>query len=371
MDLGDVPERDILCNREPQPETSPFWSEPGCPLWERPPVACKAAAELAQYQRDAMKAVVFDRRLRFAADARQPIPKPGEALIRIQMAGICNTDLELIKGYMAFSGIPGHEFIGRVEEASGASSEWVGKRVVGEINCGCGTCRFCRRNLARHCRDRTVVGISGRSGCFAEFMTLPMENLYVVPDRLSDEEAVFCEPLAAAFEVLEQVHIRPGEQVLVLGDGKLGLLLGMALRTSAGRVTLAGRHAEKLAIAAAAGVKTVPAATPAAGAFDIVVEATGTPQGRAEAVKYVRPRGTLVVKSTLTDTEDWDWTPIVVNELTVVGSRCGRFGPALQALQNTIIVRPLITAVYPLERALEAFEHARRPEAVKVLLDMR
>jgi threonine dehydrogenase-like Zn-dependent dehydrogenase len=318
-----------------------------------------------------MKALVFDRRLRFTADAPRPIPKQGEALIRILMAGICNTDLELTKGYMDFSGIPGHEFVGCVEEVMGSSSDWVTKRVVGEINCGCGACVFCRSDLARHCRDRTVAGIAGRDGCFAEFMTLPVENLFEVPDCVRDEEAVFCEPVAAAFEVLEQVHIRPGEQVLVLGDGKLGLLLGMALGTSAAQVTLAGRHAVKLAIAAAAGVKTVSSEAPAAGAFDIVVEATGTPQGRAEAVKYVRPRGTLVVKSTLADTEDWDWTPIVVNELTVVGSRCGRFGPALHALKHKIRVLPLITEVYPLDRALEAVEHARRPEAVKVLLDMR
>ncbi len=318
-----------------------------------------------------MKAVIWDRSLRLASDAPRPVPKQAEALIRILMAGICNTDLEIIKGYMNFSGIPGHEFVGCVEAVEGASSDWVGKRVVGEINCGCGTCAFCRRGLARHCPDRTVMGISGRDGCFAEFMTLPAENLFAVPQRLSDEEAVFCEPLAAAFEVLEQVHLRPGDQVLVLGDGKLGLLLGMALHTSAARVTLAGHHAPKMALAAAAGVKTAPAGAQAAGAFDIVVEATGTPQGRAEAVQYVRPRGTLVVKSTLADTEEWDWTPIVVNELTVVGSRCGRFGPALRALQDHIRVRPLITAVYPLDRASEALEHARRPEAVKVLLDMR
>jgi threonine dehydrogenase-like Zn-dependent dehydrogenase len=319
-----------------------------------------------------MKALVYDGRLRLQEDEPRPVPAAGEALIRVLMAGICNTDREIIQGYMGFAGIPGHEFVGVVVEAGPGSAGLAGRRVVGEINCGCGSCAYCLRGLARHCPSRTVLGISGRNGCFAEFVTLPVENLRAVPDRVSDEAAVFCEPLAAAFEVMEQVHVRPGVRVLVLGDGKLGQLAARVLASVSARVTLAGRHAIKLAAAAAVGVDAVRSDGLKDGDFDIVVEATGRAEGRRQAVSLVKPRGTLVLKSTLAEAETWDWTPVVVNEITVVGSRCGCFEPALAALaESRIEVESLVSGVYPLKEGLEAFACAGRSESLKILLDMR
>jgi alcohol dehydrogenase len=318
-----------------------------------------------------MKALRYDNGLHQVHDAPRPEPGGDEVLIRVLLAGICNTDLEITRGYLDFSGTLGHEFVGRVVEGETVPTHLQGARVVGEINCGCGACEFCLKNMGRHCPARTVLGISGRDGCFAEFLTLPARNLWAVPDSVSDEAAVFCEPLAAALEVLEQVPIHPGQRVLVLGDGKLGVLTALVLGGTGAAVTLAGKHPRKLAVASDLGVRAVASSDLTEAGFDVVVEATGDPGGRAAAVNLVRPRGTLVVKSTLAQEELCDWTAIVVNELTVVGSRCGLFEPALRELEKGLPVEALVSAVYPLEAGLEAFASAALPEALKVLLDLR
>lgn len=318
-----------------------------------------------------MKVLRFDERLHLVHDAPRPEPEEGEALVRVLLAGICNTDLEITKGYMDFAGILGHEFVGRVADGEAVPDRLRGRRVVGEINCGCGQCTFCLEDMARHCPYRTVLGISGRDGCFAEYLTLPVRNLRVVPETMSDEDAVFSEPLAAALEILEQVPIGEGLRVLVLGDGKLGILASLVMTGTGADVTLAGKHPGKMGVASGLGVHTVCVSDLRDSGFDVVVEATGDARGRAAAVNLVRPRGTLVVKSTLAQAETCDWTAIVVNELTVVGSRCGLLEPALRELEKGLPVGAMVSGVYPFDDALEAFAFARRPEALKVLLDMR
>jgi threonine dehydrogenase-like Zn-dependent dehydrogenase len=239
-----------------------------------------------------MKAVVFDEDLRLVIDRPMPEPGPGEALVRVSMAGVCNTDLELMKGYMGFSGVLGHEFVGVVEQAPGEYAHLTGKRVVGEINLYCGSCETCLAGMPTHCTERSVLGILGKDGAMAEFLTLPARNLHVIPDCVRDDEAVFTEPLAAVFEILEQVHIRPTDRVLVMGDGKLGLLCALALRLTQCDITLLGKHEEKLAIAAAQGVKTVQLYSFAPDrVYDVVLEATGAAEGFSDALGYVRPRG--------------------------------------------------------------------------------
>lgn len=301
---------------------------------------------------------------------RVPRPRPpkGFALIRLLCGGICNTDLELQRGYYNFSGIPGHEFVGEVVEANDRGL--VGRRVVGEINLDCGCCEFCRRGLGRHCPRRTVLGIVKHPGAFREFLTLPERNLHVVPDSVPTEQAVFVEPLAAAGEILDQVSIPCSSHVAVLGDGKLGLLIAQVLAVHGYRVHQFGRHKEKLRIAARAGVETevvcdrLPAAE-----YDWVVDATGSPKGLADAVRMTRPRGTIIMKSTVHGLAGFDTAPIIVNEITLVGSRCGRFEPALDLLQNGLIhVADMISEQLPLRRAPEAFRKAARPGVLKVLL---
>jgi alcohol dehydrogenase len=319
-----------------------------------------------------MKAIIFDGELKIV-DVPKPVPAPGEALIRVSMAGVCNTDIEIMKGYLGFRGIIGHEFTGIVEDAAGDVPGLSGKRAVGEINCGCGVCDMCRKGLEKHCPVRTTLGISGRQGAFAEYTTLPAKNLHEIPDGLSDEQAVFTEPLAAAFEMLEQVTVRQDQRVLVLGDGKLGILCALTLKLTGAHVSLAGRHPDKLGIAARQGISTLLANdTPEGSAFDIVVEATGSTQGLEIAMKYTRPRGTIILKSTVADTIPVNLAPIVINEITVVGSRCGPFGPALRALADgSVDVRPLVTAVFPASDAIEAFHAARTKGVLKVLIDFR
>jgi len=283
-----------------------------------------------------------------------PIPAAGEALVKVRLAGICSTDLEIVRGYMGFRGIPGHEFVG----------EAAGQRVVGEINAACGSCALCHDGLGRHCPNRTVLGIDRRDGAFAEFLTLPLANLRPVPDKLTDELAVFVEPTAAAFEILEQVPLRPQQEVALLGDGKLALLIAQVLRDRC-RLRVFGKHAEKLALVP--GVETTTAAPE--GQFDVVVEATGSEQGFQQALSLVRPRGTLVLKSTVAASSRLNLAPLVVNEVTVVGSRCGLFEPAIAALAaGAVDPRPFIQAEYPLEQGLAALEHAARPGTLKVLL---
>ena len=301
------------------------------------------------------------------------VPKPerpaGYALIRTLVAGICNTDLELQRGYYGFSGTPGHEFVGEVVEAD--ESEFVGKRVVGEINLACGSCAYCRRGMGRHCPNRTVLGIVGHPGAFQEYFTLPERNLHLVPDGLSTETAVFMEPLAAACEILDQVKIPAGESVAVLGDGKLGLLVSMTLHANGAKVKQYGRHQSKLLIAERAGVETaVSGGRLPEAEFDFVVDATGTREGLQSAVKMVKPRGTVIMKSTVHGEVAIDTAPVIVNEITLIGSRCGRFEPALELLRlGTIAVEKLIAGRFPLVDAPTAFAHAAEKGVLKVLLE--
>ncbi|SPE37427.1 Alcohol dehydrogenase GroES domain protein [Candidatus Sulfopaludibacter sp. SbA3] len=299
-----------------------------------------------------------------------PVPQrpAGFALLRPLVAGICNTDLELQRGYYGFTGTPGHEFVAEVVEADTATL--VGQRVVGEINLACTQCDWCRRGMGRHCPHRTVLGIVNHPGAFQEFFTLPERNLHVLPEGLSSDRAVFTEPLAAACEILDQVAIPAGETVAVLGDGKLGLLIALVLQAHGYQVHQFGRHREKLRISAAAGVVTKLAGSvmPAA-AYDWTVDATGSPEGLRTAAAITRPRGTVILKSTVHGTVAVDTASIIVNELTLVGSRCGRFEAALPVLRNGLVpVEQMIAARFPLAQAVEAFGTAAKPGTLKVLL---
>jgi threonine dehydrogenase-like Zn-dependent dehydrogenase len=317
-----------------------------------------------------LKALQLERGSVALRDARVPEPGPDEALVRISLAGICSTDLEIAKGYMGFAGVLGHELCGVVEAC--ADRAWVGRRVAGEINLACGRCPTCARGLARHCPTRTVLGILGKDGCFAEHVTLPIANLHALPDALDDVRACFVEPTAAAFEVLEQVPIRADDRVAVLGDGKLGLLTAQVLQTTGCALTLVGRHARKLELAAARGITTSAAADLPARSFDVVVEATGSADGMKLAVGLLRPRGTLVLKSTYHGMLTLDAAPIVIDELTLVGSRCGPFERAIPALASGAIdPSPLVDAIMPLADGVAALERAAQPGVLKVLLDMR
>jgi threonine dehydrogenase-like Zn-dependent dehydrogenase len=303
-------------------------------------------------------------RLALVRDVADPTPGPGEALVRVHLAGICRTDLELVRGYMGFRGIPGHEWVGRVMGSEDPAL--VDRRVVGEINLACRSCPTCAAGLERHCPTRQVLGIVGADGAFADFIRLPVANLHPVPDHVPDKAAVFTEPLAAAFEILDQVAIGPGIRAVVLGDGKLGLLVAQVLGAAGAEVMLAGHHPEKLARARGLGI---PTGIPTPGA-DLVVDATGAVGGLATALDLVRPRGTVVLKSTVAAEHHLDLAPAVINEVTVVGSRCGRFQPALDALAaGQVSVTSLIDAVYPLSEGAAAFELAATPGTFKVLLD--
>ena len=292
----------------------------------------------------------------------------GHALLRLLVGGICNTDLELRRGYYGFAGIPGHEFVAEVVEAD--TRALVGKRVVGEINLACACCDWCRRGLGRHCPRRTVLGIVNQPGAFEEFFTLPERNLHIVPDGVPLERAVFTEPLAAACEILDQVSSPCSAPVAVLGDGKLGLLAAQVLSVHGHRVHQFGHHLEKLRIAESAGVSTeLAGANLPTAEYDWVVEATGSPEGLRAAAAMVRPRGTLILKSTVHGTVGVDTAPIVVNELTLVGSRCGRFEAALPLLEHNLIrVEEMISARFPLADAPRAFARAVEHGALKVLL---
>ena len=297
-----------------------------------------------------MKALVFQGGRAVVREVRRPVSRPGFALVRVIASGICNTDLELRRGYHGFSGIPGHEFVGRVEGP--ATSRWLHERVVGEINLACGRCEWCRRGLGRHCAKRKVLGILAHPGAHAEYLSLPEENLRAVPESVTDEEAVFTEPLAAACEILDQVEVNGKTRAAVLGAGKLGTLCAAVLEDAGASVTLVER-----------GGRARPRS------FDLVVEATGSPRGLPRALEIVRPRGTIVWKSTHRAPARFDAAPLVVNEVTVVGSRCGRFEPALELLaRRRINVLRLVDAEFPLDRAIPALARAARPGARKVLL---
>jgi threonine dehydrogenase-like Zn-dependent dehydrogenase len=313
-----------------------------------------------------VRALAFDGALRFRPDWPEPEPPPGEARVRVLRAGVCATDLAILAGYMGFSGVPGHEFVGVVESAPDPA--WVGRRVVGEINAACGACPTCAAGRPRHCPNRTVLGILGRDGAFAERLTLPLENLHAVPDAVSDAAAVFVEPLAAAFRIPEQVPMGPDTRVHVLGDGRLGLLVAQVLARTGCRLTLAGRHPDKLALARGWGIPTA-AADAALEPADVVVDATGSPAGLARAIALTRPCGTVVLKTTCAESPPFNPAPIVIHELTVVGSRCGPFAPALAALAaGTVDVAPLVAATFPLEEGEEALARAAAPGTLKVLL---
>lgn len=307
--------------------------------------------------------------------ALKDVEKPtagGEALVRVLLSGICNTDLEIARGYAGFNGTIGHEFVGVVEESPDAAL--AGKRVVGEINAGCGECELCAVGDPRHCASRTVLGIVGRDGAHAEFLRLPVRNLFPVPDKVVDEHAVFTEPLAAACGIMERVAINSSQRVAVIGDGKLGLLCAQAIALSGAAVLLIGKHAEKLRIAERRGIETAfpKTAVKRKREFDVVVEASGSPSGFAGALELLRPRGTLVLKSTFEGPGNFDeinQARLVVDEISIVGSRCGRFQPALDLLKKGAVdIDGLISEEYPLARGVFAMERAGKNGIMKVFL---
>jgi 2-desacetyl-2-hydroxyethyl bacteriochlorophyllide A dehydrogenase len=318
-----------------------------------------------------MKALV----VREGALALEEVPAPpagGDCLVRVTMAGICGTDLQILGGYAGFSGIPGHEFVGVVESAPAQDAHWIGRRVVGEINVGCGRCEWCLKGVKEHCTDRSVVGIRNRSGAFAEYLVLPATNLHHVPDAIDDRSAVFVEPVAAACRIFEQLNVAPDSRVAIVGDGRMGLLVAQVVRTAAEQVTLFGRHAHKLAIARSLGVTAVDTRSTANGSsrFDIVVDVTGRPEGLVRALQLVRPRGTVVMKSTFHGEAPIESWPIVVDEVTLIGSRCGPFAPAIELLASGAVhVEPLIARVTTLEDHVSAFSDART--ALKILFDCK
>ncbi|HUV37475.1 MAG TPA: alcohol dehydrogenase catalytic domain-containing protein [Patescibacteria group bacterium] len=302
---------------------------------------------------------------------KKTMPKPRrgrlEALVRVHLAGICATDLEILEGYMGLRGVPGHEFVGTVESAP--RRELIGKRVVGEINIPCGKCSICRRGLGKHCPTRSVLGIQGKNGAFAEYLTLPVKNLHTVPAGIPDEAAVFTELLAAACEVPARVTIHRGQKVAVLGDGRLAAMVAQVLALRTDHVNVFGTDKQKLALIGKTGVSTHGAGQLHAyrRSFDTVVECTGSPEGLPAAADLVRPQGTIVLKSTYHGALQWNPSPLVVDEITIVGSRCGPFDTALRLLAlEEIVTRPFLTAVYPFVEWRRAFEHAREPGSFKI-----
>jgi threonine dehydrogenase-like Zn-dependent dehydrogenase len=309
-----------------------------------------------------------NKQLRLLSELPVPEPPQGEASIRVLRAGICNTDLELLRGYYPYTGILGHEFVGVVEQGP---EHLIHRRVVGEINAVCGRCHFCRRGNSTHCENRTVLGIVNRHGAFAEYLCLPIENLHVVPDRLPLEVATFTEPLAAALEIQQQVKLHADDRVIVVGDGKLGQLVAQTLALVGCDLLVVGRHARKLARLEERGIKTGFADLVTEKTFDISVECTGNPEGFAIARRALRPPGTLVLKSTYAGYLTLDASSLVVDEITLIGSRCGPFLPALELLtQGKVEVQYLVDATYPLEEAVAAFIHAQTKGALKVLLEI-
>ncbi len=313
-----------------------------------------------------MRALLINNGISLCRDYPAPARIPGESLVKVRLAGICGTDLELVRGYMAFRGVPGHEFVGEVLESGNPAL--VGKRVVGEINAACGACRICADGLRRHCPNRTVLGILGRDGAFADYLRLPDENLVPVPAMIPDEAAVFTEPLAAAYEIFEQVAIPRDARIAVLGDGRLGAIVALALRAEGYQAVIGGHHPAKLDHLAELGFSTALSEKLEPG-FDVVVDCAGAAAGFERAIALTRPRGTLILKSTAASGGSLNLAPVVINEITVVGSRCGRFAPALAALESgKIDPRPLISAVVPLDDGIRAFEAAQSHANFKVLL---
>ncbi len=313
-----------------------------------------------------MRALYYDGQLQLI-----DTPKPrleGEALVRVILAGICNTDIEITRGYAGFKGIPGHEFVGVVEQAS--NPDLVGKRVVGEINAGCGYCSKCLAGDPRHCPQRTVLGISGRDGAFAEYLSLPEVNLRPVPESVSNLTAVFTEPVAAACSILERVDLRPEDRVLVIGDGKLGLLVAQVLRSVPCKLLLTGKHQNKLDTAVKCGIDTVLVGDLKEYEFDFIVEASGSESGIKLAIERVRPRGSIVLKSTFAGAVTLDMSELVVKEVSIIGSRCGRFEDALRLMEaGKLDLSGLVSEVLPLEQGVAGFALAVTPGVIKILLE--
>ena len=314
-----------------------------------------------------MRAVVFDGAVKFVDRHPDPTPGDGEALVRIHLAGLCATDLQIARGYMGFRGVLGHEMVGTVVAGS---ESWIGRRVAAEINAPCRACDLCQSGLSNHCPNRTVMGIDGRDGCFADLVAVPENNLHAVPDVVSDEEAVFIEPLAAAYQVLQQCPIESRMRVVVLGSGRLGLLVAQVLATTGCELRVVGRNSETLSACEKKGIQAehidqfVPRAD-----CDVVVECTGSPDGVGLALPMIRPRGTLVLKSTCADAGTINLAPVVINEIRIMGSRCGPFSEAIDALaRRAVDVRSMVTRVLPIEQALNAFAAAEQSGALKVML---
>ena len=319
-----------------------------------------------------MKAVVFDEVLKLDNNYTKPVPQKGEALIRVTLAGICNTDFEITKGYMGYKGILGHEFVGVVEEINDEDKTLLGKRVVSEISYGCNdpNCEWCAVKNYRHCPNRHTLGIWKKDGCFAQYVTMPINVLFEVPANVTDEQAVFVEPLAAACEITEQLHIEPTQKIVVLGDGKLGLTTALTLNAQNLDVVLVGKHQNKLDIASAQGVKTVLLSDfEIEKKYDVVVEATGSVSGFETSLALTKPRGVLVLKSTVATGKELNLAPIVIDEITVLGSRCGQFAPALRLLKNERIdFTPFISGIYDVDDSIEAFEKNKEKDTLKVLI---
>jgi len=316
-----------------------------------------------------MRAIVFDGKLEYRTDYPKPVPVDGEALIKVSLAGICATDLEITKGYMGFKGVLGHEFVGVIEET--ADDRFHGKRVVGEINIPCGECEYCKAKMPAHCPGRSVLGIHNKDGAFADYLTLPLKLLHPLPDDTSDEAAVFTEPLAAAFEIFEQVPIDDDTKVAVLGDGRLGLLVSEVMNLAGCNSVTIGRHAEKLEILKKMNIPARLGKDGFGRVFDLVVDCTGSASGFEDALSLVRPRGTVVLKTTVAERGSVDLNRVVIDEITVVGSRCGPFRPALKALdERKVRVKPLITKVFPIEEGIKAMEYAKEKGVLKVLIKM-
>ena len=314
-----------------------------------------------------MKATIFDGK-HITLDKNYPNPEFNETLVRVSLAGICGTDLEILDGYMQYNGILGHEFVGVIEKSN--NSNLIGKRVVGEINAGCGKCDSCVNGMERHCPSRTVLGILKRNGAFAEFLSLPEKNLHIIPDSISDEQAVFVEPLAAAFEINEQVSLKPEWNVAVVGDGRLAQLIIQVIKLTCSNITCFGKHEKKLEGLVQSGIKIkVGIESTDEQLFDLVIEATGSNSGFSDTMKLVKPRGTVILKSTIASRENLDLTPTIINEITLIGSRCGLFKPAIEALASgKISVNSMIDSTFSLEKFEDAIIYAKKPDTLKVFL---
>jgi threonine dehydrogenase-like Zn-dependent dehydrogenase len=314
-----------------------------------------------------MRAIVLSDHVEVRGDRPSPTPAEGEVLVRVVRAGVCETDLQLIKGYMGFRGVLGHEFVGVAE-----SGPFAGRRVVGEINCACWKCEICRSGLNTHCPHRTVLGILGHDGAFADLIAVPQRNLHLVPDALSDDVAVFTEPVAAACQIAMQVTVRPDDRVVVLGDGRLGNLCAQVLARLSRRALVVGKHDEKLALLRSMGIDAARLSDPLdERSADVVVDCTGSESGLPTALKLVRPRGTIVLKTTVAGVQTMAWASFVIDEVTLVGSRCGPFDQALLALERGHVqVQPLISDRFALSRGIDALARAQTNPVLKVLLDV-